>query len=65
MTAPPDAKSTEFIPGALVEVKGEGILYLGVVLGRQESVMLVAIEHAVDRAALAALQEVWRGSSRE
>ncbi len=62
---PPDAKGTEFVSGAAVEVKGEGILYLGVVLGRQESVMLVAIEHAVDRAALAALQEVWRGSSRE
>lgn len=65
LTAPPDAKVTEFVSGALVEVKGEGILYLGVVLGRQESVMQVAIEHAVDRAALAALQEVWRSSSRE
>jgi len=65
VTVPPDAKAGEFVSGAPVEVKGEGILYLGVVLGRQESVMLVAIEHAVDRAALAALQEVWRSSSRE
>jgi hypothetical protein len=65
ITVPPDAKDAEFATGAPVEVKGERILYLGVVLGRQESVMLIAIEHAVDRVALAALQEVWRSSSRD
>jgi hypothetical protein len=66
---PPEAKGAEFTSGTPVEVKSEGILYLGVVLGvtegGQESVMLVAIEHAVDRVALAALQEVWRSSPRE
>jgi hypothetical protein len=65
ITVPPESKSTEFISGGLIEVKCEGILYLGVILSRQESVMLVGIEHAVDRIALAALQDAWRSSPRE
>jgi hypothetical protein len=57
----PPAKA-EFRAGALVEVQSQQILYLGVIQGRQDSVILVAIEHTVDRVALAAIQEVWHGS---
>ncbi len=55
-------KGAEFKADALVEVQSERVLYLGVVLGRQNSTVLVAIEHTVDRMALAAIQEVWHGS---
>ncbi len=55
----------EFKAGALVEVQSEHLLYFGVVLGKQDSAMLIAIEHTVDRTALAAIQEVWHGSPGE
>lgn len=51
------------VPGlgasALVEVQSEQFLYLGEVLGRQQQLLIVAVEHAVNRAALAAIQDVW------
>jgi hypothetical protein len=65
VTLAPGAKSADFKAGALVEVECEQFLYLGVVLGWQDSVMLVAIEHAMDRTALAAIQNVWHGSPGE
>lgn len=45
--------------GALVEVLTEPFLYLGEVLGRQEEVLIVEVEHSVNRKALAAIQETW------
>jgi hypothetical protein len=62
---PPLANGTEFKAGALVEVQSEHLLYFGVVLGKQDSAMLIAIEHTVDRTALAAIQEVWHGTPGE
>jgi hypothetical protein len=62
VSIPTSGKDVEFKTGALVEVQSERVLYLGAVLGRQDSTMLVAIEHTLDRMALAAIQEVWRGS---
>ena len=62
LTTPPEDDSTEFGTGALVEVQCEQVLYLGEVQGREDSVMIIAIEHAVDRAALAAIQNIWQGS---
>lgn len=64
------ANSTEFTAGTLVEVQSDQILYLGVVVGtvvgvvpgRQHTSILVAIEHTVDRMALATIQEVWHAS---
>jgi hypothetical protein len=57
-----NGNGTEFKVGALVEVQSERVLYLGVVLGKQDSAMSIAIEHTVDREALVAIQEVWHGS---
>jgi hypothetical protein len=61
---PSTAKRAEFKPGAPVEVQSDRTLYLGAVLTRQDSVMSVAIEHTLDRTALAEIQEVWHGSVR-
>jgi hypothetical protein len=61
VTVPPGTKSTEFAAGSLLEVQSEQFLYLGVILGWQDSVMLVAIEHTMDRTALEAIQNVWHG----
>ena len=65
VSIPPPANGMEFKDGALIEVQSERVLYLGIVLGRQDSAMSVAVEHTVDRTALAAIQEVWHGSPGE
>ena len=58
----PSAKITDFMVGAPLEVLCEQFLYLGVVLGFEDSVILVGIEHAMDRAALTAIRNVWHDS---
>ncbi len=45
--------------GALVEVTGTAKLYLGLVIGSQDALVVVQVEHSLDRAALAALETVW------
>jgi len=60
LTTPLEANGPDFEAGALVEVQCEEVLYLGEVLGREDCVMIIAIEHAVDLAALAAIQNVWQ-----
>ncbi|HEV8146372.1 MAG TPA: hypothetical protein VGP79_08330 [Bryobacteraceae bacterium] len=61
--AAPDANGTDAAKdlkmGALVEVLTEPFLYLGEVLGRQEELLIVEVEHSVNRKALAAIQETW------
>jgi hypothetical protein len=47
--------------GDLVEVTCPATLYLGVVRSRQGERMMIAIEHALDRETLAAIQQVWHG----
>ena len=57
-----EENGADFGAGALVEVQCERVLYFGEVLGRKDSTLIVAIEHALDRAALAAIQDVWQGA---
>jgi len=51
----------EFHLRAPVEVECEQFLYLGEVVGRHGALLIIVIEHAVNRTALAAIDEVWRG----
>ena len=50
----------DFPLGALVEAQSPEKLYLGEVLERRDSRLVVAVEHAIKRAALAEIDEVWR-----
>jgi hypothetical protein len=57
---PPGPASRQFGMGALVEVESAETLYLGEVQGCQGLLLLIAVEHAVDRTALAAIQRIWQ-----
>ena len=54
-----DGSDTDLGATALVEVESEATLYLGEVQGRQGSVLIVTVEHAISRASLSAIQDVW------
>ncbi len=56
----PQTGAPEFGMGTLVEIDGDQVFYLGEVLGRQGPVLMVAVEHAVNRTSLAAIQDVWQ-----
>jgi len=47
--------------GALVEVQSSTHIYLGEVQGVRDAVIRISVEHIVDRAVLAAIQQVWQG----
>ncbi len=49
----------EFNASDLVEITGPETLYLGEVQGREGGLLIVSVEHSVDRAALAAIEQVW------
>jgi hypothetical protein len=51
----------ELEAGSLVEIQSEKAVYLGQVLGQQESSLLISIEHALNRAALTEIEKVWQG----
>lgn len=51
----------EFEAGSLIEIQAKRAVYLGQVLGEQESSLLISIEHALDRAALTEIGKVWQG----
>lgn len=57
-----EATNRELPPGALVEVGGDRALYLGEVQGCRDSVLIVTVEHVINRTSLAALQNVWHCS---
>jgi hypothetical protein len=57
---PPGPAGSQFGMGALVEVESSRTLYLGEVRGCQGLLLLIAVEHAVDRGTLAAIQQVWQ-----
>jgi hypothetical protein len=59
---PPPGGSMDFKPGSLLEVQSDLFLYLGVVIGWRDSVMLVTIEHAMERTAIEEVQNVWHGA---
>jgi hypothetical protein len=50
-----------FETGSLIEIQSEKAVYLGQVLGQQESALLIAIEHALSRATLTEIEKVWHG----
>lgn len=54
-----DLNTDDLKTGAVVEVECEHFLFLGEILGRQSSRLIIAVEHAVNRAALAEIQDVW------
>ena len=51
----------EFEAGSLIEIQAEKVVYLGQVLGQQESSLLISIEHALNRVALGEIERVWQG----
>ena len=51
----------EFEAGSLIEIQSEKVVYLGQVLGEQESSLLISIEHTLDRVALTEIGKVWQG----
>jgi hypothetical protein len=55
------ADGAEFAAGSLIEIQSEKTVYLGQVLGEQESSLLISIEHALDRVALTEIGKVWQG----
>jgi hypothetical protein len=55
----PGVAQPEFVTADLVEVTCPETLCLGEVQGREGELLIVNVEHSVDRAALAAIQQVW------
>ena len=55
----PGAAQPEFVTADLVEVMCPQTLCLGEVQGREGELLIVNVEHSVDRAALASIQQVW------
>lgn len=55
----PGNAQLEFVTADLVEVTCPQTLCLGQVQGREGELLIVNVEHSVDRAALAAIQQVW------
>ena len=55
----PGVDELEFIAGERVEIRGSEVLYLGEIQGKEGPLLIVNVEHSVDLAALAAIQQVW------
>lgn len=51
--------SEKFGVGTLVEVRDPVTLYLGEIRSREANLLTVGIEHALNREALRAIQQVW------
>ena len=51
-----------FEVGALVEVTSDEMLYFGQVVGNQDHVLIVRVEHSLNRSALAAIDSNWNVS---
>jgi hypothetical protein len=47
-------------PGVLTEIESESKLYLGEVRQCNGSAMKILVEHSLDRARLASMQDIWR-----
>ena len=60
-----DSAPENLQPGDLVEIDSAETLYLGEIAERHEAHLAVNLEHAVDRSALALIQEMWGSSGRE
>lgn len=53
-------EGTGFPLGSLVEVTGAAKLYLGQIIGSQDALIVVQVEHSLDRSTLAELGTVWK-----
>ena len=54
----PESPGT-FQAGELVEIHTARTLYLGQIISRHGELVLIVVEHSLDREALAAIHEVW------
>jgi hypothetical protein len=57
---PDESAAREFEAGALIEIQSEEAVYLGAVLHRHDLQVTIFVEHAVNRAALAEIEDAWR-----
>jgi len=55
-----DEPSPELETGALIEIQSDDAIFLGEILRRQDSQMVIAVEHAINREALAEIEDAWR-----
>jgi hypothetical protein len=55
--APTGAK--DIAPGVLVRIDTPETIYLGQVYTREGGALVIAVEHSVERQALAAIREIW------
>jgi hypothetical protein len=61
LTPAGDEPGLGFDAGMLVQIDSPEAVYLGEVIGRQnDSLVTVAVEHFIDRAALAEIEKVWK-----
>lgn len=54
-----DGEESMFADGCLVEVNWDRTVYLGQVYSRDHRVLVIGVEHAVDREPISAMQEAW------
>lgn len=54
------AEETGLAPGVLVEIQSESKLYLGEVRRGNGPAMTIVVEHSLDLARLAAMQDTWK-----
>jgi hypothetical protein len=55
-----EAAARGFEAGALIEIQSAETIYLGTVLRQQDSRLGISVEHAVNRAVLAEIEDAWR-----
>jgi hypothetical protein len=54
------ATAREFEAGTLIEIQSEESILLGAVVRSQDARIAVTVEHAINRTALAEIEEAWR-----
>jgi hypothetical protein len=59
---PAEQAGGKFTAGTLVEIQSQEAIYLGAVLHRQDFHLTISVEHALNRAALAEIEDAWRAS---
>lgn len=59
-----DGNAADFKVGSAVEVRCDRVLYFGEVVAFEGCSVVVEVKHALDRSALAAIQDVWQETPR-
>jgi hypothetical protein len=54
-----DGAAEDLAAGSLVEVDWAQMLYLGQVYSQENGLLVIGVEHVVDREPLAAIRNVW------